>query len=222
MNKELGLTNGGIRMQIQSVPKPHAVKSVVGLIILGLMLFGIVSYFPIYTHVLQEVLGLPVRESRSLALLLIIFIGLAGMLFHITIQYTGDIQDTPQSTGIKDKSLAYYFFFASLIFMLFLVTICLWGFQAILYYQFYTDIAQEKSLIPFALGAAAAFIAGIETLGFFWATHLTFDFITWVFVYAILIAPTYILAKIFRLLEKLFKAIPSKNSCKNRTQMTQI
>lgn len=216
MNKEMNSreisdsTQGGIRSQIQSIPKPDAKNSVIGLTILGLMLFGIVSYFPIYTYVIQEVLGLPAREGRSLALLLIIFIGLAGMFFDITIRYFGRKQENRQDTPQSKRSTGYVLLFISVISLLLVVTLCLWLFQAILYYQFYTDLASEKHLIPWALGAAAFFIAGIETLGFFWVTQLAFDFITWLFVSAVFIAPPYILAKVFRIFELLFKVIPSK------------
>ena len=64
--------------QFSDIPKPEIIPSAFGVIILVLSIFAIVGYFPIYTHVLEEVLNLSTDKSESLALLLIVFIGLAG------------------------------------------------------------------------------------------------------------------------------------------------
>ena len=63
--------------------------------------------------------------------------------------------------------------------------------------------------VPAAMGAAAFFIAGIETLGFYWATRLGINFFAWLIFHAFILGPPAILAKAFRVLHVFFNALPN-------------
>jgi hypothetical protein len=201
-----------VQSQVQGTPKPDAVRSVFGLLLLGLGLFAIVGYFPIYRHILQSALHLSREQSHSLALLLIIFIGLTGVVADVTVRY-GRESDPEDSSIWSDESLPYrrdkgqfvYYLWMSL---LILIALALLGFQSILYLEFYKSRAAEGSQIPFAFGAAALFIAGIEMLNFYWSSKLALDFIAWLFVNVFLLGPPALLARTASLVEQGFHHLP--------------
>jgi hypothetical protein len=222
-----------LRDQVQSIPRPDAVRSTLGVLILGLGIFAIVGYFPIYQHVLRTVLNLPRQESHSLALLLIIFIGLTGVVADITTRYgrrregeassrdgegdrnaseqlAGDESQQEENTASASAVSGWSFGYLLWVFLLALIALSLLMFQGMLYLEFYQARAAEGSRIPFALGTAALFIAGIEMLNFYWATRLAIDFIAWLLIHALLLAPPYLLAKGAFLVERVFQALPSR------------
>ncbi len=191
--------------QFSEMPKPAVVPSAFALIILLLGIYGIYSYFPIYTHTLERVLNLPPRKSESLALLLIIFIGLAGVIAHLSIEYISDRQG-----NVLNRLFDYFLNYALPITIL-LVTLSLWGVQALLYLELYMDQVEAGNIrIPAAMGAAAFFIAGIETLGFYWVTRLGKDFFGWLIVHLLILGPPVILARFFHVMFVLFDAMPGR------------
>jgi hypothetical protein len=202
-----------VQGQIQGTPKPHAVRSVFGLILLGLGLFAIVGYFPIYRHILQSALHLSREQSHSLALLLIVFIGLTGVVADVTVRYgrESDPEDSPissqRATYRRDDGQFGYYLWISL---LMLIALALLGFQSILYLEFYKSRAAEGSQIPFAFGAAALFIAGIEILNFYWSSRLALDFIAWLFVNVFLLGPPALMARAASLVEQGWRDLPSR------------
>lgn len=203
--------------------RSYGVLSILGVAILGLGLLAIYNYFPIYSHVLESLFSLPPKVSRGLAMILIIFVGLAGVLLDLTNSYGGrPVEDFNHSTNDEDKwpnrapgiankkrtgtqALSHLFS----VILLSLVTLTLWTFQGIVYLKFYMSTAVDP-LVAFALGGAAFFIAGIETLGFYWATHFGIEIMAWILVSIFLIAPPLILAKAFRALELIFQSLPSR------------
>lgn len=202
-----------VQGQVRGTPKPDAVRSVFGLLLLGLGLFAIVGYFPIYRHILQSTLHLSREQSHSLALLLIVFIGLTGVVADVTVRYgrESDPEDSPMSSREsapyrRDQGQFVYYLWISL---LILIALALLGFQSILYLEFYKSRASEGSQIPFAFGAAALFIAGIEMLNFYWSSKLALDFIAWLFVNVFLLGPPALLARAASLVEQGFHQLPS-------------
>jgi len=189
----------------------------VGLLLLGLGLFAIISYLPIYEHILQSSLNLSGRQSHSLALLLIIFIALTGVIADVTTHYgrgeQGDDDDNKvarangRQSHVNSRGSFTYVFGVSIVM---LIALALLLFQGILYFEFYKAHAPEGSNIPFAFGAAALFIAGIEMLGFFWATRLSLDFISWTFLHLTLLSPPWLLAKASFLVKSGFQTLPSR------------
>ena len=216
-----------LRGQFEEVPKPHAVRSVLGLLLLGLGVFAVVGYLPIYEHILQKSLSLTAGQGHSLALLLIIFIALTGVVADVTTRYGRDMAEggadprgeTPSDFGAEEAddyarsaggvANFGYIFWVTLIG---LIALALLMFQSILYLEFYKSQAAEGSQIPFALGAAALFIAGIEMLNFYWATRLALDFIAWLFIHVFLLAPPALLAKAASLVEQGREGLPADDA----------
>jgi hypothetical protein len=210
-----------VQNQFRGVPRPNVRRTMVGLLLLGLGLFAIVSYLPIYEHILQSSLNLSGRQSHSLALLLIIFIALTGVIADVTTHYGRGEQDNNdadadaykigrtngQYSHANSKGNFTYVFGVSIVT---LIALALLMFQGILYFEFYKAHANEGSNIPFAFGAAALFIAGIEMLGFFWATRLSLDFISWTFLHLTLLFPPWLLAKASSLVKSGFQTLPSR------------
>ena len=193
-----------LQQQFSDMPKPKVIPSALGIIILGLGLFAIIGYFPIYTHVLERVLNLTPDKSESLALLLIVFIGLAGVIVHLSIEYISE------SKGEFINRIFDYFLNYALPITVLLVTFALWGVQALLYLELYQGQVEPGNIrIPAAMGAAAFFIAGIETLGFYWATRLGIDFFAWFIFHVFIFGPPALLAKTFRILNVFFNALPN-------------
>ena len=113
-----------LRTQFADMPKPEVIPSALGILILGFGLFAIIGYFPIYTHVLERVLKLTPEKSESLALLLIVFIGLAGVIVHLSIEYISERK------GEFINRIFDYFLNYGLPITVLLVTFALWGVQA--------------------------------------------------------------------------------------------
>lgn len=196
-----------LQTQFKDIPKPEVIPSTFGMIILVLGVFAIVGYFPIYTHVLEEVLNLSPDKSESLALLLIIFIGLAGVITHLSIEYVSD-----RGGKFINRIFDYFLNYALPISVL-LVTFCLWGVQALLYLELYTNQVEAGNVrIPAAMGAAAFFIAGIETLGFYWAARLGMDFLGWLSYNLFILGPPALLAKIFGVIHTFFNGLHNRES----------
>ena len=191
-----------LQRQFADLPKPEIIPSSFGIIILVLGIFAIAGYFPIYTHVLEEVLHLSPDKSESLALLLIIFIGLAGVITHLSIEYV-----SMREGSFLNRIFDYFLNYALPITVL-LVTFCLWGVQALLYLELYMRQVEPGNIrIPAAMGAAAFFIAGIETLGFYWATRLGKEFFGWLIFNLFIFAPPAILGKFFRVAHTFFQGL---------------
>ncbi len=191
--------------QFAEMPKPQVIPSTFGLLILALGIFAIVGYFPIYTHVLERVLKLSPEKSESLALLLIVFIGLAGVIMHLSVEFISHRE------GQLINRIFDYFLNYALPVTVLLVTFSLWGVQALLYLELYLAQVEPGNIrIPAAMGAAAFFIAGIETLGFYWAARLGKDFFGWLLFHLFLLGPPAVLAKIFRVIYTLFRAFPHR------------
>lgn len=194
-----------LHKQFADMPRPQVIPSALSIIILVLGVYGIVSYFPIYTHALEEVLALSPQKSRSLALLLIIFIGLAGVITHLSVEYTSNRQG-----NLLNKIFDYFLNYALPITIL-LVTFALWGVQALLYLELYIAQVEPGNIrIPAAMGAAAFFIAGIETLGFYWATRLGKEIFGWLIFHVFIIGPAVVLARGFLVINAFFTALPSR------------
>ncbi len=191
--------------QFAEMPKPQVIPSTFGVLILALGIFAIVGYFPIYTHVLERVLKLSPEKSESLALLLIVFIGLAGVIMHLSVEFISHRE------GQLINRIFDYFLNYALPVTVLLVTFSLWGVQALLYLELYLAQVEPGNIrIPAAMGAAAFFIAGIETLGFYWAARLGKDFLGWLLFHLFLLGPPAALAKIFRVICTLFRAFPHR------------
>ena len=60
------------------------------------------------------------------------------------------------------------------------------------------------------MGAAAFFIAGIETLGFYWASRLGMDFFGWLLFHGFVLGPPVVLGKAFQVLQRFFAGLPSQ------------
>lgn len=191
--------------QFAEMPKPQVIPSTFGVLILALGIFAIVGYFPIYTHVLERVLKLSPEKSESLALLLIVFIGLAGVIMHLSVEFIS------RREGQLINRIFDYFLNYALPITVLLVTLSLWGVQALLYLELYLAQVEPGNIrIPAAMGAAAFFIAGIETLGFYWAARLGKDFFGWLLFHLFLLGPPAVLGKIFRVICTLFRAFPHR------------
>ncbi|HEX5731539.1 MAG TPA: hypothetical protein VF131_01800 [Blastocatellia bacterium] len=192
-----------IQGQLQGVPKPHAVRSILGLLLLGLGLFAIVGYFPIYEHILQSTLRLSRQQSHSLGLLLIIFIGLTGVMADITARYgrAGEAESSNSGDEKPAQDKGQFIYYLSMTLIVMIAAALLW-FQYTLYREFYETHAAEGSRIPAAFGAAALFIAGIEMVNFYWASRLALDFIVWFFVNVFLIGPPALLARAASIVEQ--------------------
>jgi hypothetical protein len=103
--KEAGeKTHSYIENQLQGIPKPHVVQSALGLLLLGLGIYAIVTYLPIYEHILQNALRLSQEQSHSLALLLIISIGLTGILADVTARYGRHTEHGSSGPGLSQNS----------------------------------------------------------------------------------------------------------------------
>lgn len=194
-----------LNAQFAEMPKPQVIPSTFGVLILALGVFAIVGYFPIYTHVLERVLKLSPEKSESLALLLIVFIGLAGVIMHLSVEFISHRE------GQLINRIFDYFLNYALPITVLLVTFSLWGVQALLYLELYLAQVEPGNIrIPAAMGAAAFFIAGIETLGFYWAARLGKDFFGWLLFHLFLLGPPAVLGKIFRVICTLFRAFPHR------------
>jgi hypothetical protein len=194
--------SGYLSTQFSDMPKPQVIPAALGVLILTLGVFAIVGYFPIYTHVLEKVLKLSPEKSESLALLLIIFIGLAGVILHLSIEFISERE------GRFINRVFNYFLNYTLPITVLLVTLALWGVQALLYLELYLDQVEPGNIrIPAAMGAAAFFIAGIETLGFYWATRLGKDFFGWLIFHLFLLGPPAILGRLFRVMYIFFRRL---------------
>lgn len=230
-----------LESQVQEMPKPRAVPSVLGLLILALGVVAIVGYFPIYQHVLRSALRLNPQQSHSLAFLLIIFIGLSGVLADITSRFgrrSEAEEPAPASSAIPTRAShavrlgrdyvergrdghSGTFVYMLLMSLLALIALSLLMFQGILYLEFYQSRAAEGSRIPFAFGAAALFIAGIEMLNFYWATRLALDFIAWLFVQVLLLAPPLLVSQAALITERAFLSLPSRVKSKVQEESPQ-
>lgn len=192
--------------QFDEMPKPKVIPSAFGVLILCLGIFAIVGYFPIYTHVLERVLKLSPEKSESLALLLIIFIGLAGVIMHLSIEFISERE------GLFINRVFNYFLNYALPITVLLVTLSLWGVQALLYLELYMNQVETGNIrIPAAMGAAAFFIAGIETLGFYWAARLGKEFFGWLLFHLFIIGPPAFLAKFFRIISTFFHGLHERS-----------
>jgi hypothetical protein len=196
---------------------------VLGLVILILGLYAIYNYFPLYSHVLEKQFSLSPRIARGLAMILIIFVGVGGVLLHATKRYLGrdelafdymvdqgnnqraEAEDQiaepagHKGTLVRDTVLV----------LLLLVILVLWLFQFVIYYEYYSDNSKTE-LAALGLGGAAFFIAGIETYGFYWATHLGFGLLVWVAISVLIFGPLYLSAKACRVIGLAFHSLPSR------------
>ncbi|MGH1363456.1 MAG: hypothetical protein ACRBF0_07865 [Calditrichia bacterium] len=204
--------------QFDEMPKPKIIPSAFGVIISLLGVYAIVGYFPIYVHVLETVLNLTREESESLALLLIIFIGLAGVIIHLSLDFISDRKSEHFLTKIFDYALNY-----ALPITVLVVTLALWGVQALLYLEMYLNqVEPGNTRIPAAMGAVAFFIAGIETLGFYWATRLGKDFFSWLFFHLFILGPPAIANRLLGVLRTFFLAFPSREALKQRREAEAV
>jgi hypothetical protein len=197
-----------IRERFPWLNEKYETKDILGLIIMAIGLFAIFNYFPLYSHVISSLFNLPIKVSNGLAIVLITFIGLAGVLLDLTNRYVGMPNSTSGQTPTSSQTRGLLHTFA--VALMFLVTLVLWAFQTILYFGFYANTGADP-LVSLALGGAALFIAIVETLGFYWASRLGLGVIAWVVISVFLLGPFYILAKVFRLLELLFGSLSSKS-----------
>jgi hypothetical protein len=177
--------------------------ALLGFGILGLAIWTIVQYYPLYSRVLHEALFLPTRPSQCLAIVLIVFGGLAGVLFdtfhRLAESERGSRREavassTPADAGKASSGMAFIFSDVRLS-ALMVITPALWIFQALLYGQYYALHTQDvvdslfTRLVPFTGGLAALFISFIETLAFYTATLLTLDFLAWVLIGSVYLVP---------------------------------
>ncbi len=126
--------------------------------VLGVMLglVGITAmflYFPLYCVVLQTVFGMPLAAASALTCTLMIFTGLAGVLFHLVVEYT--------------RSAARVFLGT----LVLLVTASLWALQGTVYFRYYITKNPDVAVAG-ALGVAGFFVSAIETLLFYFALRL--------------------------------------------------
>jgi hypothetical protein len=199
-----------IHQKVGDPPPLDAVSTVFGLLLLGFGAVAIAGYFPIYRHVLQKMLGLSSNDGQSLALLLIVFIGLTGVMADATNRYAARNRDLTPALPAAEQSEsvnAWAGFLATLIHIVSLtllvaVAVALLGFQSILYFEFYKTQAAPGSLIPVAFGAAAFFISGIEMVNFYWGSRLSLDFLGWVFKRVVLLGPFVLLAGVARVIDE--------------------
>ncbi|MFO1433299.1 MAG: hypothetical protein U1F76_24920 [Candidatus Competibacteraceae bacterium] len=94
-----------IQGQLGEIPKPQVVESIIGLSMMALGIFSIMSYFPFYKHVLRTVLNLTRQESHSLALLFVMSIIMGGMLWDIDRRYGGHKHEKETMTNGKYDKL---------------------------------------------------------------------------------------------------------------------
>jgi len=183
--------------QFPNISKPEMKSSVLGLGIFTLGIFAIVQYFPIYTHAIKSVLGMTSQKSAALALLMIIFTGLAGVLIHLSIE---DGRSEKEKNNITSAQV-----------IIILITGCLWCVQTLIYYKLYLKLVPiGELLIPVAMGIAAFFIAAMETLGFYWAVKLGMTAIAWLCYHMLLYGPPKIGCSVMKIIEQIFQSIPSR------------
>lgn len=92
-----------------------------------------------------------------------------------------------------------------------LVTLALWVVQALLYFQMYrSQVEPGNIIVPSAMSGAAFFIAGIETLGFYWATRLGLEAVAWL-SFHLLVGPPRLLARALWIVHAFFRSLPSRS-----------
>ena len=186
-----------IKNQFPEIPKPELKTSVLGLGIFMASIFAIIKYYPIYTHALESVLGLSLQKSAALALLMIIFTGLAGVIIHLSIEYG---KSETRKNSITTAQV-----------IIILITGCLWSVQTLIYYKLYLQqVPVGEILVPIAMGIAAFFIAAMETLGFYWAVKFGITLITWLFYHMLLYGPPIVGYSMMKIIEKTFRSLPSR------------
>jgi hypothetical protein len=161
--------------QVDTLGKIDVARSLFGLILVGLGLFAIWTYLPIYQKVLRAAFDLSTIEGHSLALLLVTFVALTGIVGDVTVRYGKPAQPTVASQFI-------YFF---LVFLLIMFACALLFFQGMLYREFYLTRAPDGSPLPGAFATAAVFIAGVELLNFYWGSQFALTLIAWLLMHLV-------------------------------------
>src|SRR5207249_3359413 len=124
------------------------------------------QYLRLYTEVVASVTNLDVRDSRGWATYLVVMTGLVGVLIDISHRIAGARRGS-EGAGLFHVINAILFFGAFV----------LWSFSGGLYFEFLRR--NSGGLVP-PIGATAAFlVALIESLGFFFGTHLALDELGW-------------------------------------------
>lgn len=178
--------------QLEVPSKINVGPSLLGLGILAFLSWLIATqYLRLYTEVVGTVTNLDIRDSRGWATYLVVMTGLAGMLIEIS-HRIADARSDSGKVGL----------FHAINAVLFFGSFVLWLFSAGLYFEFLRRTS--GGLVP-PLGAIAAFLVAIvETLGFFFGTHLTLDALGWLVV-RVLLLPVHILVMVLGLLQQVFR-----------------
>jgi hypothetical protein len=164
--------------QVESLGKIDVPRSLFGLILVGLGLFAIWAYLPIYQKVLRVAFSLSVTEGHSMALVLITFVALTGIVGDVTVRYGKPAQATVAGQFI-------YFF---VVLLLIMFACALLYFQGMLYREFYLLRSPEGSPLPGAFATAAVFIAGVELVNFFWGSRFALILISWLVMHLVFVS----------------------------------
>ena len=177
----------------QELDVPAKVR--VGPFLLGIAILGFLSwliatqYLRLYTEIVAVVTTLDLRESRGWATYLVVMSGLAGILI-----------DVSQRIGSRKQSEGVGLFLIMNGFLLFGAFV-LWSFSAGLYWEY---LRRTSGALVAPLGGAAAFLVSlIETVAFFYATHLALDEAGWLIV-RLLLLPFRLLVFFLAVLHKIF------------------
>jgi hypothetical protein len=151
------------RVRMSAEPSPRFSKimtatfdswSILGIALLAVALVAMYGYYPLYVEVLMAVFPISLVAARALALTLMTFTALAGVMLDLIF-------------GRLPRGFGQIFVGTTLL----LMALTLWTFQALVYYQYYAD-GSSKSIAAWAMGMAGFFISAIETVVFFFAIKL--------------------------------------------------
>jgi hypothetical protein len=181
-----------LNQQLETPSRINVGNSLMGIAILGFLGWLITTqYLRLYTEIVATITNLDARDSRGWATYLVVMTGLTGLLIDISYRIAAT-RKSGEGVGL----------FSAINALLFFGAFVLWSFSAGLYFEFLRR--SSSGLVP-PLGAIAAFLVAVmETLGFFFGTHLALDSLGWLVV-RILLLPIYLLAKFFRLLQNAFE-----------------
>lgn len=182
-----------------------------GVTVLGLVMFAIVSYFPIYTASLQKVYSLNLIQSKSLAFLVITLIALSGILFHIAFDWEELISDEESPIKKENEKNKYLRLISCTILLLFAVA--LWFIQGFTYFTYYEMYQNADMGTARIMGIAAILLGAIEWAGFLYGTGLCIELFA-VFLYYMAVFPIYLLFWFFDLLASLLDN-PSQTNIEN-------
>ena len=204
-------------------------------VLLTAVIITIINYFPIYRFALEKVYGLDFEKSRSLAIMIIFMIAIAGILFHVLYdwkelfkknitQEKEDEEEAPpphitKAENVYDQ-LSPYFKPTLLVFIAFLLIV-----QIMTYFIFYRDY-QEAGVERSAMMAVVVGLIGFTEFAIFlWGLALGTDFITKL-IFFTLCGPFAFMGWIFDSMAAFFSSSsPNKDSLpagKNKVESSNI